>query len=384
MKSLRKNSLIIGTSLLFLFLLSACNFNGRLTTGSVCFSIDNEMARAVEKTQNTGDRYPMLLDVKLQSIAGEECSGNIKVIVKDGARVAFNGIPVDTTIVLTANVYKVTNMTKPLYTGKSEPVYVQEGLNAVSFTLYKVDAPTIVEPEEEIDTSDPSIDTTEPVKEKFVKFEAEGFEISDHEVTQKEWYDLMDVSQKEMCSTDYGRGNNYPVYNVNWYAAIAYCNKRSAKEGLECVYSIEGINSWADFNYSKIPVLDDAKWNNVTADFTKNGYRLPKETEWECAAGTNEGVLSNFAWYSENSESKAHEVCKKQPNTNKVYDMRGNVYEWCWDLYGGSTGTIRTIRGGCWCRNSSHCDVSNKSSCLPASSYEYIGFRLVRTLKSSD
>jgi len=144
--------------------------------------------------------------------------------------------------------------------------------------------------------------------------------------------------------------DNMPVVCISWYDAINFCNWLSIKEGFESVYN---INS-----------------DNIKCDFTKNGYRLPTEAEWEYAAhggkktnnyeysgGNN---LEDVAWYYDNARNTVHPVGIKKPNELGLYDMTGNVWEWCWDWYsnnyyndndkydpkGPDIGTKRVIRGG--------------------------------------
>jgi formylglycine-generating enzyme required for sulfatase activity len=172
-----------------------------------------------------------------------------------------------------------------------------------------------------------------------------SFYISKYEVTQKEYQEIMGTNPS------YYKGNNLPVENVSWHDAIEYCNKRSIKEGLKPAYSGGG--------------------DNVKCDWNANGYRLPTEAEWEFAAkgGTKEYLTvaysgSNSAdavgWYRKNSGKKIHAVGQKQANSLGLYDMSGNVWEWCWDWYGeyqrGAqtdprgpvSGTNRVLRGGVW------------------------------------
>jgi formylglycine-generating enzyme required for sulfatase activity len=153
-----------------------------------------------------------------------------------------------------------------------------------------------------------------------------------------------------------------PVERVNWYDAIAFCNKLSLLDGKEPVYSVSGISNWASVAYSSIPTSSNSTWNAVTQDLTKNGYRLPTEMEWKWAAmgadktvqpnttgynkmfaGNNGTNIIQNSWYTMNSSSKSHEVGKKLPNELNLYDMSGNVWEWCWDWH---ADTYRVLCGG--------------------------------------
>ncbi len=236
--------------------------------------------------------------------------------------------------------------------------------------------------------------------------------VSDHEVTQAEYQAVMGENPSwYKNSTDGEDPNARPVEAINWYAAIAYCNKRSAMENLDCVYTINNITNWSNFDYSSIPTSDDATWNAVTADFTKNGYRLPTDAEWEYLArggnltnsgqttysGTNsESDLSDYAWYNAiNSTSwTTHPVKTKKSNSLALYDMSGNVIEWCWDLHsdnitsgtasvGPSSGSNRVARSGSAGHDAASNTVANRAGLAPHSTFYSVGFRVVRSLSYS-
>ena len=200
-----------------------------------------------------------------------------------------------------------------------------------------------------------------------------------YETTQEHYVELM------LDNGSHFKGNQRPAEMVSWVDAAMYCNERSRSEGLEPCYN------------------DDA-----TCNFEANGYRLPTEAEWEyaCRAG-NDGdysfgsdsrKLKEHAWFKNNGGKKTHPVGQKEPNAWRLYDMLGNVAEWCNDMYdpayyasspaanprGPKSGDKYVLRGGSWASSPQACRSAYRAAdnpgfvdaCFPR---ETIGFRCVRT-----
>ncbi len=181
------------------------------------------------------------------------------------------------------------------------------------------------------------------------------------EVTQASYESLMGKNPSKFTAAD------HPAERVSWYAATQYCNMRSLREGLRPCY--------------------DAKTG--ACDFMADGYRLPTEAEWEyaCRAGTvtpwcngsEPGKLGSTAWFKGNASKATHPVRQKSPNAWGLYDMHGNVAEWCNDVYregygvtaeaddphGPAAGDERVLRGGNFAGNEDSCRSSARSCRAP-------------------
>ncbi|MCD6506198.1 formylglycine-generating enzyme family protein [Candidatus Poribacteria bacterium] len=198
-------------------------------------------------------------------------------------------------------------------------------------------------------------------------------------VTQEEYERVMGENPSRW------KGKRNPVEQVRWSDAVRYCNARSRLEGLQPCYNLE---TWE-------------------CDFDADGYRLPTEAEWEFACravtktryffGDNPRKLKLYAWFKENSGGRPRPVGRKLPNPWGLYDMYGNVWEWCNDFYkvdyygesplknpkGPKTGNTKVLRGGSWNSKAEECRSSYRYNENPGYTdvcfgYDIYGFRCVR------
>ena len=211
------------------------------------------------------------------------------------------------------------------------------------------------------------------------------FYIAAHEVSQAEYTALIKTNPSDH------KGSDLPVENVTWYDAVRYCNALSAKDGLTPTYAIKG---------------EDVTWNH-----TANGYRLPTEAEWEYAAragtttpfSTGGNITTAQANYygtypynnapSGEYRGRTVSVGSFKPNPWGLYNVHGNVWEWCWDWYGGydgkslgdpagpTSGTYRIYRGGGWNDFGRNLRSAYRAAMPPTNGSYNLGFRLARNAK---
>ena len=231
-----------------------------------------------------------------------------------------------------------------------------------------------------------------PAESELEGTHVESFLIGKYAVTVQEWTTVRDwalsngfefsAASTEMEEWSHWGGATNPVEGVNWYDAVKWCNAKSLMENMNPVYSVKGQQG----AYCKGEFGSKGS-ENIVESANSNGYRLPMSAEWEWAArggcksqgytfaGSND--LDSVGWYDDNSGVESQPVGKKLPNELGLYDMSGNVWEWCWDL---SNKSERSMRGGNWGCIEDLCIISDRNSGAPDEAFSGFGFRIARSL----
>ena len=223
-----------------------------------------------------------------------------------------------------------------------------------------------------------------PVEKPVHTVTVSGFKMGKYEITQNQYRTVIGTNPSSFTNC-----NDCPVEQASWLDAVAFCNALSDREGKQKVYTINGTT--------------------VTANLSANGYRLPTEAEWEYAAGGGSnrtrfgngkdianptemnfnGLIKQSYSVVGEDRAKTIKVGSFSPNALGLYDISGNVWEWCGDWYdayssgaqtnptGTATGSFRVLRGGSWRDDPTGCRVASRNSNAPSDRNGNVGFRVV-------
>ena len=223
-----------------------------------------------------------------------------------------------------------------------------------------------------------------------------GLYVAKHEVTQRDWFRVAEGREDWNATPAHFSecGLDCPIESINWWEALHYLNALSERDDLTPCYVFSSCNDVpvGEGRVCGAVALQDDRGHIIEDVTACDGYRLPTESEWEYAYRANtttalyngsltqatcgmDPALDAIAWYCGNSDLSTHEVGQKLPNAWGLYDMAGNVFEWCWDNY----GPFKSLRGGDWHFYAKGGRAAYRFGNSAEARTPHYGFRAVRT-----
>lgn len=198
-----------------------------------------------------------------------------------------------------------------------------------------------------------------------VEIKEKRIEVSKQLITQKIWYKIMKYNNS------FHKGENRPVENITYAETLKFCNLLSKKENLMPVYSEEYIKNWEEANNSNNLIVN--LLNSSVNIKNSEGYRLPTEEEWLSFLGyTDFFEMEDISWNAKNSNNETHEVGQKNANEFGIFDMIGNVWEWC---------DCMIAKGHCYSDYLTNIDEIREAKIEKVKNSSKIGFRVVKNFK---
>ncbi|MBU0711628.1 SUMF1/EgtB/PvdO family nonheme iron enzyme [bacterium] len=388
------------------FQLSGCTSEECVVEVGQLLGVQKMLAGSISLVGKTYSVEMRIIDVELGRIDNTstyDIKGEIDQLLTDGMESALSKLLSIESVIIPEPAFQIENQYASDQSNKDTTILIQTALEKVRKRMGSIEDENDDSPIDKFEIPEELPKSIDDIKETLILIKGGTYKINrfgygedenvspSHEISVNDFYiSNVEVTQelyKTVIGSNpsyYSNKNDHPVEQVNWYDAIQFCNKLSQTKGFQLCYKIEG--------------------SEIVCDFGAAGYRLPTEAEWVIAAGSGDPInqvwsgtstqdsLIHYSWFYRNSQGKTHPVSNKKPNNLGIYDMSGNVWEWCWDEYdqpviisqNNPTRSLgdkaRVIHSGSWVNYSNYCQIGFRDYFRPTYNSSNIGFRVVRTV----